>query len=195
MARRNMPKKVRVFLYTQLLEKGELEICSHCQKSCDELGIKQFDKNTGTGGLEIHETDYSLPLISLSNKRFMCHSCNHLKQFSFNEITKYQNELSASHKSNLIKHPIFLEWFSNYLQENNYRVRKKEVIRSGAYISGANVVTVARWLEPIVSAESPLTDSGWFDGEQFITLRGREFNKEESKPLNMEIGEFLQQFK
>ena len=192
MARQNLSKNQRIKCYSLILERGDPEVCSYCGKTCQELGLGKFDKNIGEGGLEIHHTSYDVSMTDIRFQKFMCHSCNHLQQFSYDEISKYDRELSASHKSNLEKEPRFRRWFANYLKEHNYKVKKKEVKRSGAYISGANVTTVDRWIEPLVSEESPLTDSLWIDGQQYIVIRGREFKHEDDENISIpSIDEFI----
>ena len=94
MPRQNMPKKIRMKCYPKLLKRWP-EVCSNCLKGCDELNIPRYDPDSGTGGLQIHHTSYDVPLDDIEYQRFMCHSCNHKKEFSYSELEKYHRELSA----------------------------------------------------------------------------------------------------
>jgi hypothetical protein len=140
----------------------------------DECNLKPFDLVTRTGGFELHHTRYDVGMANPDVIRFMCHSCNHLEQFSKTTIIAHENELSASHKTNLEKHPIFLEWFSHKITENNFHLPLSEVVNGGAYISGANVKTVQGWLKPLAySNESPFTITRVL-GMDTIYLKGKE---------------------
>ncbi len=170
MAQPNMPKEMRKKLYPKMLKKWP-EICSNCQKSIEELNLKPF--NGETGGLQLHHTSYQFRLDDIEYIRFMCHGCNHKQEFSKQTIIEAERELSASHKANIQKHPIFLEWFANAMVENNYHMPRKEIIASGAYISGANVKTVGGWIEPLVSPEGPFSDVD-IHGVNTVYLKGKE---------------------
>jgi hypothetical protein len=140
----------------------------------DECHLKPFDPITQTGGFELHHTRYDLGMTNHLVVRFMCHSCNHLEQFSRKIIIEHENEISASHKANLQKHPIFLAWFSNEMTENNYHMRLAEVINGGAYVSGANVKTVQGWLKPLAySKQSPFAVVSVL-GVDTVYLKGKE---------------------
>src|SRR3990167_5314891 len=113
----NMPKHIRKRLYPKLKEIWP-EICSNCQKTLKELGIHEFEPNKGTGGFELHHTRYDIRLDDVRCIRFMCHGCNHKSEFSKSELEKYNNDLSASMASNIDKHSIFLDWFSDSMRQN-----------------------------------------------------------------------------
>ncbi len=169
----NLSQNQRAKLYSQI-QKRYPECCSYCQKTLDECNLKPFDLVTRTGGFELHHTRYDMGMTSPDVVRFMCHSCNHLEEFNKTTIIAHENELSASHKTNLEKHPIFLAWFSNKITENNYNLPLSEVVNGGARISGANVKTVQGWLKPLAySDESPFAVT-YVLGIDTIYLKGKE---------------------
>jgi len=170
-----MPKRIRVRCYPKLL-KLYPEICSLCQKTIDELHLPKFDIVSGTGGLEIHHTRYDVPLDDVFHQRFLCHGCNHKKELTMSELERYDKEVSASMKSNIDKHQIFQEWFSNELLEHNYRYPMRDAVESGSYICGANITTVQRWLRTLTSTASPFSRA-FIDGEETIYLKGRGFGR------------------
>ncbi len=169
----NLSQKQRASLYPEV-QKRWLEICSNCNKTLDECNLNPFNPSTQTGGFELHHTSYEGELIDPSIIRFMCHGCNHRSEFSRQTIMEFENEISASHKANIVKHPIFLEWFSNNMVENNYHVPLNDVLNGGAYISGANVKTVRGWLKPL--AEHPDAPFGIvkIKGVETVYLKGKE---------------------
>lgn len=177
MARPNMPKKIRVKCYVKLQKKWP-EICSHCQKTLTELHLPDFDPISGTGGMPIHHTRYDVAMDDTEYQRFMCHGCNHLKEFSYAELEKYHNELSSSMHKNLDTHQIFQEWFAHEMSEekNNYKMSYADVVDSGSYVSGANVSTVERWVRPLVSKAGPFSRSS-IDGVDSIYLKGKDFSR------------------
>ena len=190
MARPNMPKKVRVKCYPLLLKVWP-EVCSNCQKTCHELNINPFDDTTGTGGLEIHHTRYDVSLSDPYYQRLMCHACNHLKEFSYSELERYDQEVSASMKSNIDKHQIFAEWISQEMIECNFRMPYSEAAGSGAYISGANYATVERWLKPLISKAGPFSRAT-IDGVDTIYVKGKSFTRPPMKDLKgfVDVGDF-----
>lgn len=169
----NLSQKQRAKLYPQV-QKRYSECCSNCQKTLDECHLNPFDPVTRTGGFELHHTRYDLGITNPDVIRFMCHSCNHLEQFSKTIIITHENELSASHKTNLEKHPIFQAWFSNKMTEKNYHMPLSEVVNGGAYVSGAHVKTVRDWLKPLAySDESPFAVTSVL-GIDTVYLKGKE---------------------
>lgn len=188
MARPNMPKKIRVKCYPKLQKKWP-EVCSNCQKACEELNIPEYDPFTGRGGLQIHHTRYDVALDDTEYQRFMCHACNHLQEFSYAELEKYNRELSASMHKNLDAHKIFQEWFAHEIPENNYRMSMDDAIGSGAYISGAHVSTVAKWLIPLYSKAGPFSRAH-INGVDSIYLKGKDFSRpppKTTKDFNKEV--------
>ena len=171
-----MPKVVRVKCYPKL-QKLWHEVCSNCQKTIDELNIIPFDAVAGIGGLEIHHIRYDVPLDDVRFQRFMCHGCNHKKEFSISELERYNKELSGSMLSNIDKCEIFQEWWSNEMVENNYHMPRHEIIAGGAYVSGANVITVGRWLIPLSEHKNAPFARAVISGVDTIFLRGRSFGK------------------
>jgi len=169
----NLSQNQRARVYPEI-QKRYPECCSNCQKTLDECNLKPFDPVTRTGGFELHHTRYDMGMMNPNVIRFMCHSCNHLEEFSKKIILAYENELSASQKTNLEKHPIFLAWFSNKIAENNYHLPLSEVVNGGARISGAHVKTVRDWLKPLAySDESPFTVIRVL-GIDTVCLKGKE---------------------
>ena len=171
MALPNMPKNVRSKIYPRLLDIWP-EICSNCQKTTKELGIQPFNPSTGKGGLELHHVRYDIRLDDVRFIRFMCHGCNHKSDFSRSELEKYNNDLSASMRANIDKHQIFLDWISDQMQLNHFCMELDEIIDSGAYVSGANTVTVKRWLDPLCSKEGPFSKPVAIGGVLCIYLKG-----------------------
>jgi len=166
-----MPKYLRKKLYPQLLELWP-EVCAFCQRTLKEIGGSPFDYRTGTGGFELHHTRYDIRLDDVRFIRFMCHACNHRSEFSRSELEKYNNELSASMRSNIDKHQIFLDWLSDQMQENHNCMIYDEVIDSGSWVSGANPVTVKRWLKPLCSNEGPFSKPTAIGGVLCIYVKG-----------------------
>lgn len=158
----NIPKKIRDKLYP-ILVKRDGEFCQYCRKTCFEANVKT---------LELHHIKYDYPLNNPDNYKLLCHSCNHRKELR-KQIIENDNEISASHRANIGKHPIFLEWLSNEMSDHNYNLPKYEIINSGAYISGANIVTVARWLKPLISNEGPFSEADVL-GIPTVFLKGKE---------------------
>lgn len=173
MANPNLSQKQRIICYPRL-QKLWPEICSCCQKTLDELNLNPFDPETGIGGYEIHHTSYQWEITDPQYQRFMCHGCNHKVEFSRATIMAFETEISASHKANIQKHPIFLDWFSNAIRENNFHLPLSEVINGGSHISGANVKTVRGWLLPLAFwSDSPFSVVN-ISGIDTIYLRGKE---------------------
>ena len=169
----NLSQKQRSTLYPQVQAVWP-EVCANCNKTLDQCNLKPFDPRTMTGGFELHHIRYDLGMTEPRVVRFMCHSCNHREEFSKQVILEHENELSASHKANLQKHPIFLAWFSNEMVENNYHMPLSEVINGGAWVSGANVKTVQGWLKPLAySKQSPFAVVAVL-GVDTVYLRGKE---------------------
>lgn len=175
MANPNLSQAQRALLYPKMQDEWP-EICSNCQRTLDECNLRKFDPQTKTGGFEIHHTRYDVDLTDPRYTRFMCHACNHRKEFSKSTIMAFENEISASHKANIVKHPIFLEWFSNEMVERNYHMPLSEVINGGAYVSGANIKTVRGWLKPLTEhKEAPFGITNVF-GVDTVYLKGKEMN-------------------
>jgi len=170
-----MPKKVRVVCYPKLLKKWP-EICCHCQKTCQELNIPEFDPISGTGGLQIHHTRYDVAMDDTTHQRLMCHACNHLREFSYSELEKYHNELSSSMHKNIDSHNVFQEWFAHEISENNYLMSYEDVAGSGSYISGANYATVERWIKPLISKAGPFSRAH-INGVDSVYLKGKDFSR------------------
>jgi hypothetical protein len=173
MANPNLSQKQRADLYPKMLKLWP-EVCAGCLRTLDECNLRKFDPVTKTGGFEIHHTRYDIDLTDPSYTRFMCHGCNHKKEFSKETIMSFESEISAAHKANIVKHPIFLEWFAHEMEERNYHMPLSEAVNGGAYISGANVKTVRGWLKPLTEH----TDSPFgimpVHGVDEVYLRGKE---------------------
>lgn len=199
----NMPKKIRAKLYPRMLKHWP-EACVGCgaiiernlkdpklkhkmlPKNLGELlkviDIDPFDPKTGTGGFQLHHIRYDVRLDDIEFIRFMCQGCNHKKELRRSEIEKYHNELSASMRSNIDKHAIFLDWLSDVMPENHYCMPLDEIVDSGAYVSGANVKTVQGWLRPLTSTEGPFSKPTAIDGVLCIFVKGMNLERFSSRP-------------
>lgn len=171
-----MPKKIRVKIYPKLLRIWP-EVCSACCKMLKDLDIHPFDPKLGTGGFELHHIRYDVRLDDIRFIRFMCHGCNHRSEFRRSELEKYHHELGASMYANLDKHQIFLDWFSDEMEANHCCMIRSEIIESGAYISGANVKTVERWLLPLCSKEGPFSKPTKIGGVLCIYVKGKNIER------------------
>jgi len=74
---------------------------------------------------------------------------------------------SSEMKANELYRQRFTAWINNYLDDHS-EITRIEAISSGAFISGANVQTVTRYLAPLVSIEGPLTQATNESGIQII---------------------------
>lgn len=173
MANPHLTQQQRAKLYPKMLD-SQIEICANCLRTLDECNLRNFDPETRTGGFEIHHIRYDVDLTDHHYTKFMCHSCNHRKEFSKITIMAYENEISASHKANISKHPLFLEWFSHEMTQRNFHMPLNEVINGGAFISGANVKTVRNWLKPLAEhKDSPFGITNVY-GIDTVYLKGKE---------------------
>lgn len=140
------------------------ETCSHCRKTPDELSVRQ---------LEIHHKNGDDDDHRIENLRFLCHACNHLPQFR-KKILMEEREYTPEHKKSIKRKPVFLHWLANELMEHNWHIGFDDAVDSGSYISGCDVVTIRRWLKPLLSKKGPYIL--WTDqkGEPSIYLKGKE---------------------
>lgn len=175
MANPNLSQRQRSEMYPKM-QGIYPEVCACCQKTLDECNLRPFDPTTKTGGFEIHHTSYQVALTDVEYARFMCHGCNHKQELSKEAIMAFENEISASHKANIIKHPIFLEWFSNEMVERNYHMPFDEIVNGGAYVSGANIKTVKGWLAPLTEHKEAPFGVTVVTGVKTVYLKGKELN-------------------
>lgn len=173
MANPNLSQQQRSEIYPKMQTMWP-EVCSYCQRTLDECNLRPYNPQARTGGFEIHHIRYDIDLRDPHYTRFMCHACNHKRELSKETIMAFENEISASHKANIIKHPLFLEWFSNEMVERNYHMPLKEAINGGAYISGANIKTVMGWLQPLAFHDNAPFGVTNVTGVDTIYLKGKE---------------------
>ena len=87
------------------------------------------------------------------------------------EMVDYQQG-SVEMKANSIFEVKYREWIMSYLKENRF-ISKQEAINSGAFVTGANPVTVKRYLSTLTSALGPLTEAKDGTGTVIIVFKER----------------------
>jgi len=128
-----------------LLVKEYGEFCSYCQKTPQELGVVR---------LEIHHTDYQEfeNSLTIRNKRLMCHGCNHLEIFRKSEINS-ERAYTPEHKVKIDRERGFRRWMWDKVQTNNHHYSYDEIVASGAYQFDVSIITIKRWIMPLVSED------------------------------------------
>ena len=173
MANPNLNQKQRIIIYPQIQERDP-EVCCHCQKTCHELGLDEFNPATGKGGLQLHHTSYAHPITDVRYIRFACPSCNRRQELSREAIIQNDSQLAPAHRENKKYRPLFDAWLSKSLQESNFHMPLKEVINGGAYHTGANVQTIKGYLAPHIDhPDAPFTIADDM-GTPTLYLKGKE---------------------
>jgi len=167
----NLNKRQIDTIYSKLVQEYG-EVCSYCQKTTEELGVLK---------LEIHHTDYqdNKPL-EIVNKRLMCHGCNHLEIFRKAEINS-ERAHTPEHRVKLDREHGFRNWMWDKLQNNNHHYSYEEIVASGAYQFDVSIITIKRWIIPLVSEDGAFKIIAFGRlGEKHICTKGVSFDFEQN---------------
>lgn len=155
-----MNSREQTFYYPRLLVLYP-EVCLICCKTPMELGVEK---------LEIHEIRYERPL-RISNMRFLCHGCNHLKVLNKVNVEGGTEDAPAIYKISKTRHPDFLEYVSGEMMKRiNQGCEFNPLVADTCLYTGMKWQTVINWFKPLWQGkESPYIL--WGD---ILYLRGKE---------------------
>jgi hypothetical protein len=162
-----MSKSMHDSLYAQIVERDGTDICSRCGTE------KPKD-----GQHEIHHYNGDDTENNLANVCLLCHGCNHLKKLQKKVLlpkNDYSYQLSAAHKKNIEKEPLFKKWLSGVVEANNFHYPVNFVIKEGAYYCDISPETARRYLSKLCDHPTSVyvTEAGT-KGVQEIWLTGKE---------------------
>lgn len=146
------------------------------KQNCFDCG--RTPEQCGTEYHEIHHINGDDADHRLANIIWACHGCNH--KLEYRKIKLQGREFTPEQKKSEERKPVFYKWLWDRIQQANYHTDFEDGINSGAYIFGVDIVTIRRWMKPLMSSAGPykLIAFGKL-GETHIAMKGKSFSLEE----------------